>query len=31
MWECKERNVTQLADGFYSFPVSEMGIYSLVL
>lgn len=31
MWDCKSRQVSLLADGFWSFPVSETGIYSVVL
>lgn len=31
MWECTTYDLTQLDDGFLSFPIKQMGVYSLVV
>lgn len=31
MWECVSRKYTVLSDGFWSYPITKTGIYSLVL
>lgn len=31
MWECTPETLTQLDDGFWSFPIQQMGIYSVVI
>ena len=31
LWSCKQRTPTFLDDGFWSFPITDMGIYSVVI